>query len=81
MIESKQSLLPSGIHQITGQFEKGSVIRIIDMYGNEIGCGVINFSTEELEKFTEQRPNITNDAPFVIDIRHFVCHLDVPITV
>jgi glutamate 5-kinase len=81
MIENQQSLLPLGIHQITGQFEKGSVIRIIDIFGNEIGCGVVNFSTEELLQLTEHGSKITNHSPVVINNSHFVCHLYIPITV
>jgi glutamate 5-kinase len=81
MIESKKSLLSSGIYQVDGQFEKGAVIRIIDTYGNEIGCGVVNFSTEELEKLMEQRSDKTTNPPSVMDINLFVCHSDVPITV
>ena len=81
IIEKQQILLPFGIHQVAGQFEKGAVIRIIDTYGKEIGFGVVNFSTEELLQLTDQETAIANNRPFVIDIDHFVCHLDVPITV
>ncbi|WP_394231419.1 glutamate 5-kinase [Niallia oryzisoli] len=81
MIEKHKSLLPSGIHHINGQFDKGSVIRIIDTSGNEIGCGVVNFSTEDLHQISKQNTNISIGQPYIMDINHFVCHLDVPITV
>jgi glutamate 5-kinase len=81
IIENQQSLLASGIYQVKGQFEKGAVIRIIDTYGNELGCGVVNFSAEELQQLTEQGSDITIDSLFVMDINLFVCYSDVPITV
>ena len=81
MIENQQSLLPSGIYQVKGQFKKGAVIRIIDTYGNEIGCGVVNFSSGELKLLTEQGLDIAINPPSVMDINLFVCYSDVPITV
>ena len=81
IIANQQSLLPSGIHQVKGLFEKGAVIRIIDTYGIEIGCGIVNFSTEELLKLTKIRSDIEIDPPSVMDINLFVCYSDVPITV
>jgi glutamate 5-kinase len=81
IIANQQSLLPTGIHQVKGLFEKGAVIRIIDTYGTEIGCGVVNFSTEELLKLTKIRSDIEIDSPSVMDINLFVCYSDVPITV
>ena len=81
IVERRKSLLPFGIKKVNGQFEKGAVIRIIDVDGNEIGLGVVNFSTKELQKITEQGNNLNINSPNVIDIDQFVCHLDVPITV
>lgn len=73
--------MPSGIYQVNGQFDKGAVIRIIDTYGNEIGCGVVNFSTEDLQELTEKEFDKATTPPSVMDINLFVCHSDVPITV
>ena len=81
LVEKQQILLPTGIHQIIGEFEKGAVIRIIDTANNEIGLGIVNFSTEEWLQLTEQEATIARKLPLVMDIDHFVCHLDVPITV
>lgn len=82
MVENKQSLLASGIQHIKGQFEKGAVIRILDSYGSEIGCGVVNFSSRELKQFIAKKSeNKEVNSAFIININHFVCHLDVPITV
>jgi glutamate 5-kinase len=81
LIKKGQSLLLSGVHQISGQFEKGAVIRIIDCCGEAIGLGVIKYSSEELLPYLEQRTQKMSDDPFIIHREDFVCHLDIPITV
>ena len=81
LVENQQISLPTGIHQITGQFEKGAVIRILDTLDKEIGLGIVRFSTEELLKLTKQETTIAINPSFVLEIDHFVCYLDVPITV
>ena len=80
IIEKQESLSITGIDRIEGPFEKEAVVRIIDTYRNEIGCGVVNFSANEL---THLRKQISNRAeyPIVMDIDYFVCQLDVPISV
>ncbi len=80
IIENQQSLLPSDIFQVKGPFEKDAVIRIIDIYENKIGCGIVNFSSDKLQELIE-RSDIENDPPFVMDINLFVFHSEVPITV
>ncbi len=81
IVEEHKSLLPSGIHNINGQFEKGAVIRIMDTTGTEVGCGVVNYSNEELLHLLKHKNHTGIGQPYVMDINHFVCHLDVPITV
>ncbi|WP_338447988.1 glutamate 5-kinase [Niallia oryzisoli] len=81
MVEEHKSLLASGIQDLNGQFEKGAVIRIIDTSGHEVGCGVVNYSNEDLLYLSKHSSDTRISQPYVIDINHFVCHLDVPITV
>jgi glutamate 5-kinase len=81
LVKKRQSLSLSGVHQVTGQFNKGAVIRFIDCSGEEIGLGVVNFSSEELQKFIKHHNKKMSEQPFTIHIDDFVCHLDVPITV
>lgn len=81
LLEKQQSLLPTGVYKTTGQFEKNAVIRIYDNNNDEIGLGVVNCSSEELQQYIQQNIDIQESTPFVIDINQFVCHLDVPITI
>ncbi len=45
-----KSLLPSGVIGVSGAFEHGSSVLVIDEQGNAIAKGLINYSSEELEK-------------------------------
>ncbi len=46
--ESGKSLLPSGIRQIEGSFERGDAVRLCDLDGREFAKGVTNYTSAEL---------------------------------
>lgn len=46
--ERGKSLLPSGIHQLEGTFERGDAVRICDLDGIEFAKGVTNYTSAEL---------------------------------
>ncbi len=48
--EHGKSLLPAGIRHIEGQFNVGALIRIVSLTGDDIGVGLSNYSSEDLEK-------------------------------
>ncbi|AZV41339.1 gamma-glutamyl kinase [Peribacillus asahii] len=79
IVEKRESVHSSGILEIKGQFEKECVIRIIDTEGTEIGLGIVQFSSEELHQLRKQ--NMVSDPPFIIDMNHFVCRVNAPITI
>ncbi|WP_442598448.1 glutamate 5-kinase [Neobacillus sp. D3-1R] len=81
LLSKRQNLLPSGVVKVNGPFNKGSVIRITDTSGNEVGLGVVHFSSEELQPFLEESTQKMSDAPFIMDINNFVCHTDVLISI
>lgn len=81
MVEKHQSIFPSGIHKIVGQFNKGAVIHIIDTTGEEIGLGVVNLSSDQLQQLIEQDSDWLSTPSFVVNIDDFVYHLDVPFKV
>lgn len=43
-----RSLLPAGISEIGGKFERGDAVNIYDEDGERIACGVTNYSSQEL---------------------------------
>ncbi len=56
------SLLPVGIKEVRGQFERGDLVVIADMQGREIARGLVNYSAEELRRIaglhTDEIPEV-----------------------
>ena len=47
--KQKRSLLAAGIKQIEGRFERGDIVNIHDPEGSQIGCGITNYSSADME--------------------------------
>jgi glutamate 5-kinase len=45
-----RSLLPAGIVDVRGRFDRGDSIRVVDTSGKPLGCGVVNYSSADLER-------------------------------
>lgn len=45
-----RSLLPAGIVAVKGRFDRGDSVSIIDSAGKAIGCGVVNYSSADLDR-------------------------------
>lgn len=82
--EKKSSLEAVDIHMVEGHFEKGAVVNVFDVTGEEIGLGIVNYDSEALNELINNK-NIDTKKYTVAAIKseHFVCHLEtaVPITV
>jgi len=50
LLEKGRSLLPSGIVRVEGSFEAGEVIHCVDEKGMEFARGVVNYSSQEVDK-------------------------------
>lgn len=50
LITNGKSLLAIGITEVVGEFDKGDLVLITDSGGNEIGRGLVNYSSKEIEK-------------------------------
>ncbi len=50
LIAGGKSLLPGGIVKVGGRFKKGDVVRIVDLEGEEVGRGVVNFGSVSLSR-------------------------------
>jgi glutamate 5-kinase len=50
IIEQGSSLLPIGITQVEGIFDRGEVVRCLDPNGHEIARGIINYGSNEARK-------------------------------
>jgi glutamate 5-kinase len=50
LLEDGKSLLPSGILEVAGDFERGEMVAIEDQCGSELARGLVNYSAGELRK-------------------------------
>ncbi len=47
-----RSLLPAGVHEVKGQFQRGDIIYIVGMEGRRIACGIANYAAEDLSRIS-----------------------------
>jgi glutamate 5-kinase len=50
LINQGKSLLPGGIIEVSGEFNSGESVSIINKMGQEIGKGLVNYSAREIEE-------------------------------
>jgi glutamate 5-kinase len=50
--EAGKSLLPIGVKQVWGEFERGEVVACLDPEGREIARGLVNYSADETRRIT-----------------------------
>ncbi len=43
------SLLPAGVREVRGQFERGDLISIVGLHGRRVACGITNYAAGDLE--------------------------------
>ncbi|MBN2472701.1 MAG: glutamate 5-kinase, partial [Anaerolineae bacterium] len=46
--EGGASLLPVGIQRVSGEFERGAVVQVIDRHGTALAQGLVNYTSQEL---------------------------------
>lgn len=65
LLKKGKSLLPVGVKKIEGEFVRGDTVSIFDLTGEEIGRGITNYDSSELERIkgknTEEIKNILGE--------------------
>ncbi len=51
---SGKSLLPVGVTEVTGAFERGELVACVDAEGHEVARGLVNYNAIETEKIKQQ---------------------------
>ena len=51
------SLLPAGVHAVSGAFERGDPIAILDPSGHQIGTGLVRYTAAETDVIKGHRSN------------------------
>jgi len=55
LVSRGKSLLPIGIREVSGCFERGALVFIKDMEGDQLGVGLSNYSSDELSRIKGRR--------------------------
>jgi len=55
LVDRQKSLLPSGVRQVTGRFDAGEAVSILDEGGRELGRGLAAYSADEIERIRGKR--------------------------
>jgi glutamate 5-kinase len=79
LVDKKQSVYIHEVLELDSYFKEGSVIRLCKENGEEIGLGIINYSSDQLQEYLDETENEQTHIKPVIEIENFVCHLDVSI--
>ncbi|MGH9548499.1 MAG: glutamate 5-kinase [Terriglobales bacterium] len=61
LVRKKASLLPAGVIDVKGTFDRGDVVSIIDESGAEFARGIVNYSSEETKKISGMRSDAITD--------------------
>jgi glutamate 5-kinase len=56
LVSQGKSLLPIGVHDLSGNFERGELVSCADLEGREIARGLINYSAQETRRIL-RRPS------------------------
>ena len=67
--ESGRSLLAIGIAKVTGHFDQGEVVSLVDHAGHELARGLTNYNSEQIQKIAGKRTpeieQILGSIPYV----------------
>jgi len=68
LLERGKSLLPSGVTGVTGSFEKGDTIAVVDGDGRQVARGLTNYSSARIDAIkglkTDQIAGAIGDKPY-----------------
>ncbi|ASK62478.1 glutamate 5-kinase [Virgibacillus phasianinus] len=77
IINEKISIHPTDLHTVSGRFDQGAVVKIIDVTGEVIGLGIVNYSSKALNQLINKTEIEMKDYQnAAIESKHLVCHLD-----
>ncbi|MBI1784826.1 glutamate 5-kinase, partial [Candidatus Sumerlaeota bacterium] len=75
LLRKKTSLLPVGVTEVTGVFKPGDIVDICNPEGSSIARGLVNYSSEEIEKIKGHK---TKEIEFILGYHNYdeVVHRD-----
>ena len=55
LAKQNRSLLAAGIRYVKGTFARGDIVNILDISGWRLGCGIVNYDSNDLNKIIGAR--------------------------
>ena len=55
IVRAGKSLLPSGIVAVSGRFEAGDSVRLVDQSGKEVARGLVNYPSQDVERIARAK--------------------------
>ena len=49
-MEDHRSLLPAGIREVAGIFQRGDTVYVSDPAGRRIACGIVNYGSVDVDR-------------------------------
>jgi glutamate 5-kinase len=68
LISRKKSLLPKGVLEVRGDFERGDVVAILDTAGLEVARGMVNYASVEARKISGKH---SDEIDNLLDSGHY----------
>jgi len=68
LVTGKKSLLATGISSVEGKFDMGDIIEILDLKGEPVAKGIVNYNSDELEIVKGKR---TDQIKSILGIKYF----------
>ena len=62
IVERGKSLLPIGIVGVEGKFKEGASVRFLNTKGEELGSGLVNYSSGDINKIKGLQTNLISNA-------------------
>ena len=65
--EAGKSLLPVGVNEVLGDFQRGAIVACIDTRGREVARGLVNYASDEIEKIMGKPSDTIQEALGYVD--------------
>jgi len=62
LVSQNRSLLPPGVLDVLGSFERGDIVSIVQPDRNRIACGIANYSSEDISRIRRLRSSEITDT-------------------
>jgi len=55
LVNKGKSLLSVGIAKVEGKFKRGDAVSVLDLKGEAVGCGLVNYDSQELQEAKQKK--------------------------